>query len=234
MAIVANSASIVNSRHDLDWAASYGEMDFWDTYNDYGEVCVYCHTPHGGTTEAPLWNRTMPSGPYNMYTSDTIDTNIPGTPSSISLACLSCHDGTIAVDSIINMPGSGLTPSGVPGDLDSWTPAASGHGKLSTTGDPFLDCAVSCHGGDVIAGTNFEPAALSTDLSNDHPISMTYPTASEDPYFRTPAEVESAGLKLYNNKVECSSCHDVHDPGITPFLRKNNTGSELCTACHIK
>lgn len=29
------------------------------TRNDYGEVCVYCHTPHGAntTTAVPLWNR---------------------------------------------------------------------------------------------------------------------------------------------------------------------------------
>jgi predicted CXXCH cytochrome family protein len=234
MAIVANSASIVNSRHDLDWAASYGDMAFWDPYNDYGEVCVYCHAPHGGDASAPLWNRTMTTASFTMYSSSTIDTTIPNAPSGVSLACLSCHDGTLAVDAIINMPGSGNTPSGVPGDLDSWTPAASGHGKLSTTGNGFLNCAVACHGGIVISGTDFTPAVLGTDLSNDHPISMTYPTPGQDPYFKTPAEVNSAGLKLYDNKVECSSCHNVHDPANKPFLRKNNSGSELCTACHTK
>jgi predicted CXXCH cytochrome family protein len=234
MAIAANSAGIKNSRHDLDWAAGYGDMGFWDPFNDYGEVCVYCHTPHGGDSIAPLWNRSLTTASFSMYDSSTIDTTIPGTPSGVSLACLSCHDGTIAVDAIINMPGKGYTPSGVPGDLDSWTPAASGHGKLSTTGDGFLNCSVQCHGGIVIAGTDFTPAALGTDLSDDHPISMTYPTPAQDPFFKTTAQVEGAGVKLFSNKVECASCHDVHDPANTPFLRKNNNGSELCTACHIK
>jgi len=240
-AIAANSASIVNSRHDLHWAASLEDMTTFETYNNYGQVCVYCHTPHGSDTTAPLWNRTNPSSTYTMYNSDispTMDTSPASTPNNLSLACLSCHDGTIAVDSIINMPGSGWSPGGSQGDLNSWTnpsgyPAA-GHGKLSTTGDSFVDCAVACHGGQVIARTDFTPAVLGTDLSNDHPISMTYPTSGQDPYFHTTAEVNSAGLMLYENKIECSSCHDVHNPANYPFLRKSNASSELCFACHDK
>ena len=34
-----------------------------------------------------------------MYSSATIDMDIAGGPQGVSLACLSCHDGTIAVDS---------------------------------------------------------------------------------------------------------------------------------------
>ncbi len=231
--VVANGASIINSRHDLHWAASLPNMVFWDTYNDYGEVCVYCHTPHGGDSSAPLWNRVAPTGPYNMYNSSTMDTSVPGTPSGISLACLSCHDGTVAVDYIVNMPGPGWSPGGAKGDLDSWKNSPR-HGKLTTTGDPLVNCAVACHGGAVIAETDFTQAILGTDLSNDHPISMTYPEPAQDPDFKTPAEVGSGGLKLFNNKVECSSCHDVHDPAITPFLRKSNITSALCSTCHIK
>ena len=136
------------------------------------------------------------------------------------------------------MPGSGWSPSGVMGDLDSWTNPLdlNLHGKLSTTGDFAVDCAVACHGGDLWSGVSFEAAALSTDLSDDHPISMPYPTPAQDPDFETAADVVTAGLKLFggSNTVECSSCHNVHDPGYTPFLRKDNAGSALCYACHIK
>ena len=37
--------------------------------NNYGEVCVYCHTPHGAnrTLAAPLWNRTNVATTYQTY-----------------------------------------------------------------------------------------------------------------------------------------------------------------------
>ncbi len=37
-----------------------------------------------------------------------------------------------------------------------------------------------------------------------------------------------------NNSLVCSSCHDVHDDDISPFLRKSNSGSNLCYICHTK
>ncbi|MFQ5825387.1 MAG: hypothetical protein ACE5JB_15200, partial [bacterium] len=72
---------------------------------DYGEICVYCHTPHNNNTdiEAPLWNRSTPTGPYDMYDSPTLDMDIASNPQGVSLACLSCHDNTIALDQIINI-----------------------------------------------------------------------------------------------------------------------------------
>jgi predicted CXXCH cytochrome family protein len=241
-AVSANSDTIVGSRHDLYWGMSGPGMALFNVYNDYGEVCVYCHTPHGADSgsEAPLWNRAAPSGPYTPYSSDTMDMTPPDMPSSISLACLSCHDGTIAVDDVINMPGSGWSPGGTKGDLDSWiNPSGyvSYHGKLSTIGDGGSDCAVSCHTDDGFADTDYITGALSTDLSDDHPISMGYPSSDDDPYFNDPGDVvTTGGLKLFGatNRVECASCHNVHDPQFTPFLRKANTGSALCYTCHDK
>jgi predicted CXXCH cytochrome family protein len=41
-------------------------------------------------------------------------------------------------------------------------------------------------------------------------------------------------VPLYTAKVECGSCHNVHDPQYPGFLRKSNAASALCTTCHIK
>jgi len=80
------------------------------------EICVFCHTPHGGrpstaTTAVPLWNRALPDGAgFTMYDSPNFDGKPSQTtdhPLGVSLACLSCHDGTIGIDSLINAPGSG-------------------------------------------------------------------------------------------------------------------------------
>ena len=77
--------------------------------NQYTEVCVYCHTPHGASTsvEAPLWNKAAGTAALTAYDSTTLDGDILAV-GSVSIACLSCHDGSQAPDNVINAPGTGL------------------------------------------------------------------------------------------------------------------------------
>ncbi len=228
LVIGANSASIINSRHDLQATVNKGSGDMLPFINNYGEVCVYCHTPHAANANvsAPLWNRNALAGPYNVYSSSTINTSIPGTPSSISLACLGCHDGTIATDSIMNAPGSGANLGG------PWygNSAAPLHYKMKAG----AGACGTCHTGAV--GHDALKSYLGTNLSDDHPISMSYPTPAQDPDFNAPPDNQKgwSDVRLYASKVECPSCHDVHDPALAPFLRKSNAGSVLCTTCHTK
>jgi len=47
---------------------------------------------------APLWNHEVTTElAYTLYSSSTLDAT-PGQPSGVSKLCLSCHDGTVAVD----------------------------------------------------------------------------------------------------------------------------------------
>jgi hypothetical protein len=78
------------------------------------EVCVFCHTPHGAAPTvqggAPLWNRNVQnSSTYQAYSAPNFEAagTTPGQPKGVSLACLSCHDGAIAIDALVNAPGSG-------------------------------------------------------------------------------------------------------------------------------
>ncbi|MBI3811978.1 MAG: hypothetical protein HY283_07220, partial [Nitrospirae bacterium] len=61
--------------------------------------------------QAPMWNRLLPEdSSYEVYDSPNFDAqDVTGThrPKGVSLACLSCHDGTIGFDSLINAPLSG-------------------------------------------------------------------------------------------------------------------------------
>lgn len=41
-------------------------------------------------------------------------------------------------------------------------------------------------------------------------------------------------LKLYNGRIECSTCHNPHDNATASFLRKTNAGSAVCYTCHNK
>ncbi len=95
-----NQGGITNTRHNMSQSGiGSGSVNMNPYRNDYGEVCVYCHTPHGANTniDLPLWNRTITSSSYTTY--DTIGTSSltsnVSQPGINSLACLSCHDGTL-------------------------------------------------------------------------------------------------------------------------------------------
>ncbi len=108
-----NIDSIANTRHNMTQNTAPLIVAGMNNFrNNYGEVCVYCHTPHGAnqTIAAPLWNRTIRITNYQTYDelwTTTLTQAVMGTPGPASLTCLSCHDGQTAIDSIINMPGSG-------------------------------------------------------------------------------------------------------------------------------
>lgn len=252
------TAGVVGSKHDLT-ATGAGQSQEQTAVTD--EVCVFCHTPHGSDTAAPvpLWNKVLGApGSYTQYSTlqtPTFDsTEAP--VGSVSLACLSCHDGTQAMDVVINQPGSN------PG---SYNPA----------GAEIDPVAIG-----VMTGTPVP--TLGQDLTDDHPISMQYggggPLATDppgqfagtlgDPDFNLPfkdevngnpiwwvdspvgtaATREKSDMILYARNdlgtvqpfVECGSCHDPHNDttGVAAssvqFLRIDNTASQICTSCHIK
>ena len=110
---------------------------------------------------------------------------------------------------------------------------------------------LSCHDGvtaiDSYGGTTGSivmtgDAAFGTDLSNDHPIGIEYPTALpaeyRDPSTYAPGINGGPGVRLVTisgtERVECSSCHNVHNNGLGNFLRVPIEESYLCLQCHIK
>ncbi|MCX7015113.1 MAG: cytochrome c3 family protein [Candidatus Sumerlaeota bacterium] len=72
------------------------------------QICIFCHTPHDAdltVTDAPLWNHQVTSKVFVVYNSPTMDASV-GQPQGASRLCLSCHDGTVAVDSYGGKSGS--------------------------------------------------------------------------------------------------------------------------------
>ena len=274
----SNTGSVGNTRHNLTQRQTSGGGPAgvtMDSYrNDYGEVCVYCHTPHGanGTVPAaPLWNRTVRSTVYQTYNLlNTASLTQPvSQPGVNSLTCLTCHDGQTAVDSIINMPGSGRyrreqDVAENTAFLNEWNntrgPDASVHARLTGT-----EC-LACHSaGAGIVGANatdFTAFVIGTDLRNDHPVGVRYPTeAGPGTDFKDPPRkgvqlaffdangnnrADASDIRMYNTgdgyEVECASCHDPHGvPSAGPgsvfnptFLRVSNVGSGVCLTCHTK
>lgn len=254
------AAGIAATKHNLGTAGP-GTGILGDNKVTVGtdEICVFCHTPHAAdtTAPAPLWNKRLTTGAtYSTYAtlnSSTIDGEILSV-GSISLACLSCHDGTQAMDNIINAPGSGgydVTGGGANGLGWTWTGArVDANGKMTNSATTL--------------------AMLGPDLSNDHPIGIQYcgggqtsgaPTgACKDADFKAPVNAtinsnlvwwvdtsgaatrEKTDMILYSRSfaagtgpsVECGSCHDPHSSTNNTFLRVSNTGSGVCLSCHVK
>ena len=237
------SAQIADTRHNLGSGAGPAGRN---QVSDTAEICVFCHTPHGGDTAAPapLWNKRLgaagvPAGGGAYTTYQSLQTpSLDGTVAevgSISVACLSCHDGTQAMDNIINAPGSG--------GFDATGGATDGR-PYTWAGTRVNAAGVMQNGGGFISN-------LGTDLSNDHPIGIQYcgggltgtgTTVSGtclDGDFRTLQTqtinsnqvfwVDTGGtgkqrtdLPLYPRGgaaaslgplVECGSCHDPHVAG---------------------
>jgi len=150
-------AGITGTKHDL--SISGGGNTFTAT-NGSSEICAFCHTPHGADTAAPvpLWNRVLGApGSYTTYaalgTSSLDGATAP--VGSVSLACLSCHDGTQAMNTVINQAGSGGYNAGGATQAGTWTggPATAGPvGSLSNAGI----------------------ALIGTDMRNDHPVGIQY------------------------------------------------------------
>jgi hypothetical protein len=189
------------------------------------EVCVFCHTPHGATTtdaagtplRGPLWNRRVPDGAtYTPYTSSSLDAQsildgLNATPGGSSKLCLSCHDGTLAIGNVNVLNGTANVTIPMQG---------TGPGGTMPAGE-----------GVTSGFTRF----LGTDLSNDHPISLTYNSAlaardgelrGVDGQQRWPAGtgtvvgIRSPGFKPLlpleptgttgQGQIQCATCHDPH------------------------
>lgn len=252
----AASAQIASTKHNLGTSPGGTGVN---KFSGTAEICVFCHTPHGADTSAavPLWNRTLPS-PVSFQTYDSLGTStLDGRTApvgSVSIACLSCHDGVTAMSAVINAPGSG-TAGNAAWQAGTWTGANQTGGRIS-------------------AGliTN-----IGSDLRNDHPVGIQYggggitdaaPTAAtRDRDFKAPSNAvigtgrvwwvdteatpnntrQKTDMVLYTRAassgyagqtspepfVECASCHDPHSSNAT-FLRISNAGSAVCLSCHVK
>lgn len=197
------------------------------------EICVFCHTPHHSNTGGgPIWNRsTNATSYYTAYGTTVAGTNIASSElNGSTLACLSCHDGTIQFDLLINRPGKGMGAAG----SESWS--------FTEDGGPWPTTCCGANDDFGILPTQTR-VMLGTDLSNDHPVSVTYNAgtkASLRALNSTISQINltdgmpSSNANIIQNRwavagfisdtatiqdllrgagrdqVECASCHDPH------------------------
>lgn len=224
--------AILGSKHDLTSLNRRANTQAMEgvAYVDYGDACVYCHIPPEaeGSESAPEqiagWNRIRPAVEgYELYDSPSFRSTAQ-IPNEVTLLCLSCHDGTMAVDRIVNTPRAWKNG----GEMTM-------HMRLNASAD--LNSCGLCHDG--WTAHDLGNKHIGTDLRSNHPVSVLYPGLAlsinsnvVDKRFKTPRDESgfSNGVRLFNGFVECASCHDVHNPSNYKLLRAR--GASLCSTCH--
>lgn len=223
----SSKATIIGSKHDFstetnywiggdDWIVSYGATN----------VCGECHTIHHAqnTANGPLFVHTPSANvgaflTYDQGGSATFPSGLTITLGPGSLACLSCHDGSVAINSTTTYNGTPTITGGTPVMI-----AASAVITESTGGQ-------------------------GNDLTHMHPIGVNYTTASSDlpgqfnalantfaaPGSPTVQSVLEGGVN--GPSVECATCHDIHrtvGASTTSGIYTIASGQALCLGCHNK
>jgi predicted CXXCH cytochrome family protein len=155
----ALAAGIKDTKHNLGTSNVTAGQNKVGGAGATAEICVFCHTPHGSDTSAsvPLWNKKLGTpSTYTTYNSLGTSSLDGGTApvGSVSLACLSCHDGSQALNVMINGSGSG-----------NYNSAGAEYGTM-------VEGAVGNLDGNKLSATVV--TNLTKDLRNDHPIGIQY------------------------------------------------------------
>lgn len=196
-------------------------------WNDSQELCKVCHVPHDHGRTAPfmsngvLWNHDNSQiGTWTPYDSPTMEAATALDPDGMSLACLGCHDGASAISAFdLHAIGNGGTPMAGQVMGTSGTAAAAGSYVMG-------------------GGTG--------DISQNHPVSVVFVEGAAAGMnlladtFGTGGTRDIASVLDSASKVQCSSCHDVHNNSVAnqwllrlPVQDATNP-SDLCLACHDK
>ncbi len=240
----APGTGIKGTFHDLSTlgrAAALGDANEQANSSETSQnrICIYCHAPHnaqkpdpaGGIfTYMPLWNhQTTAQTVWQMYSNGSDNGNISPihqsqamllatAPGSVSMLCLSCHDGSVATNSYgtnngITNPShhtgadSAMTARatiGAGGDLSNHHPIGFDYTQVQSPVDPEI--RLTTHALPVVVAGG--PQTIGDLLWGGNG----------------------------GQRMECVSCHDVHNTknqGVK-FTWVNDNQSALCLTCHDK
>jgi len=222
-------------------------------------ICVFCHHPHnskatgtnGGQagaanmTYSPLWNRDMSAKTFAKYNNGgfvgtaasdkdhALNADSPVGLSGVSLLCMSCHDGVVAMNAYSKTSGS--------------TGGAGGNGTA----------------GAIMSTAGFNSVGGASDMSNHHPMGFNYAAVAaiddeiaQPSVSMVPGNISASGVTAgtttpgvtindlldgtggATGMMECVTCHDVHNtknaPNAERFLWRSNNQSNFCLTCHLK
>ncbi len=234
-------AGLANAQYTPGAGLAGSPHDFSDEVSNTQTVglCTFCHTPHRANSTRLLWNHTLASQAYSWDETTTMGgTDLPSNVQTWvgpTRACLSCHDGSVAI-----------------GDV-AWfnkeVPAV-----INTTTHDNDDVTVG--GGGDLSGNH--PVAVPFPFGNTGGETYNGITTGDDVVMEWVADPTTNNIRLFrdsgsgsalagplegNAGIECSSCHDPHNASTVegPYLLRGTlTGATggasgyLCLKCHDK
>jgi hypothetical protein len=207
----------------------------WELPANHGrnDTCNTCHTPHSSNPDQsiPLWAHQTTTTSFTPFSSPSLQATV-GQPTGVSLACLSCHDGTVAVNQAFSSTsGTGSTTGGTPVNIASFSSSyVIGGGGVLTYNHP------------ISFAYNDALVALDPFLNSPEAALPNF-IPTQGPGYWNPNWTISQAM-LVGGRMECSSCHDVHaqvgnaaSGGLlikVSGVDSAGRGGLLCRTCHIK
>jgi predicted CXXCH cytochrome family protein len=202
------------------------------------QICVFCHTPHRSSPIQPLWNRGIPVSPYIAYTSSALDAQ-PGQPTGASKMCLSCHDGSIAIGSVVSQ----AQVIQMAGGITTIPPGTSNLGTDLSDDHPIsFRYDVQLSGLDTaLRNPQSLPAHFRLDANQE--LQCTTCHDAHDNSFGHFLVMDNADAALCVSCHEisstnvlahedCASCHRPHSAPSGPFLLVADQVTNTCLSCH--
>jgi hypothetical protein len=240
-----SQAGLIGSTHDFSPGGGAGALSTngYATFkwggetNTYSNPCQICHVPHKAApyslSHAPLWNHALSANSYVTYDqagSVTFNALNLSVALGSSIACLSCHDGSVAINQSYSQ--GGTTNYNQNGNLN-------GNGTAAYV--PSF--AVETVNSSLVAASGTAPWVGYNNLTRMHPIGVNYvDAASKDPELKPISGILDTAMlkgKGATRTVECASCHDIHrtqgaSATISHDLIVDLNGGQLCLTCHNK
>lgn len=225
--VLTAGGDIKNTKHNL---SASGMQYSGGAASTETQLCKFCHTPHGsqaymvggGAKFVSLWGHDTTQATYN---GETVTANNGG---GSTFACLSCHDGTVAINANTSVY------DGVSATSDKRETALGAMNTLTGL----------IEGGMLVSGQKGV-------TNSNHPVNKLYKDVTYPTRYVANATASAQGIRFFSGTtvttdkyIQCSSCHAVHGgeiatatPGLydnAMLLRVTTNGSALCFACHLK
>lgn len=237
-------------RAGLQRVSSHGAgAPLHDAATEAARVCTFCHTPYGESGASPAWQSSPAEEEASFPTYASVGSTSRGSATelgSVSIACMSCHDGTQAV----NVTGYPMTPQsphrldsgGIPPDrVATQAPLTVSLGASHPVGVRYL--------GDAPGTSRLARVSALEDPLPVREIRLGFRTAEHALINGLPVWwvetgnpgrqredihlfARDAGDGMSEPYVECSSCHDPHATS-RMFLRHAEPEGFLCGTCHV-
>ncbi len=231
--LLGQASSVVNSPHNLS-ASGPGAI----RASGEQEVCIFCHTPHNATPVQPLWNRHLPVNAYTVYSSSSLQAS-PGQPTGSSKLCLSCHDGTIALGSVVSRGQPIMMAGGIttlpPGQSNLGTDLSDDH-PISFRYDSHLVTRNQklTHPGALPPRVRLDgrEELQCTTCHDAHDNSFGSFLVMDNTHSQLCGTCHNQGMTTVEGHVQCGSCHQPHSAPSGPHLLRGSNVSSTCLTCH--